>query len=202
VGLAILRADVAPSSGTATRGLGVVRKGDRSSSLFNPVRLEGVVLGDATDVKVEGKPANIEPLDAEEAARLGLTGQPAQRFWAETNLPMSQDSIRIVARGSGGATAEAVAAPRIDKRFAVVIGVGQYESEDIPDLEFARADAESVRDFLMSEMAGPFDEVLFLADEDATGAKMREAMFVFLQQADWDDLVFIYYAGHGAPDPN
>jgi uncharacterized caspase-like protein len=95
-----------------------------------------------------------------------------------------------------------VAAPRIDKRFAVVIGVGQYASEDIPDLEFARADAESVRDFLLSERAGPFDEVLFLADADATGAKMREAMFVFLQQADWDDLVFIYYAGHGAPDPN
>ena len=31
---------------------------------------------------------------------------------------------------------------------------------------------------------------------------MRDALFVFLQQADWDDLVFIYYAGHGAPDPN
>ena len=27
-------------------------------------------------------------------------------------------------------------------------------------------------------------------------------MFVFLQQADWDDLVVIYFAGHGAPDPN
>lgn len=31
---------------------------------------------------------------------------------------------------------------------------------------------------------------------------MREAMFVFLQQADWDDLVVIYYADHGAPDSN
>jgi uncharacterized caspase-like protein len=30
---------------------------------------------------------------------------------------------------------------------------------------------------------------------------MREALFVFLQQADWDDLVVIYFAGHGAPDP-
>lgn len=202
LGLAILRADVAPSSGTATRGLGVVKRGDRSSALFNPVRIEGVVIGNASDVQVEGKPANLVPLEADEAARLGLTGQPAQKFWAETNLPMSQDSVRIVAHGAGGISAEIVAAPRIDKRYAVVIGVGQYESEDIPDLEFARADAEAVRDFLLSEMAGPFDEVLFLADEDATGAKMREAMFVFLQQADWDDLVFIYYAGHGAPDPN
>lgn len=59
-------------------------------------------------------------------------------------------------------------------------------------------------DFLRSDAAGPFEEdhVLFLSDENATGAKMREALFVFLQQADWDDLVFIYYAGHGAPDPS
>jgi len=80
--------------------------------------------------------------------------------------------------------------------------VGRYESEDIPDLEFAPADARAVRDFLESDAAGPFDEVLYLEDEEATGAAMREALFVFLQQADWDDLVVIYYAGHGAPDPN
>jgi len=200
-GLAILLADVQPSTQGLTRGLGVVKKGDRSASLFNPVRLEGVVIGETSDVQVEGKPVRVEPLDAEEAARLGLSGQPAQRFWSETTLPLSQDSVRIVARSSQGGTTEAVAAPRIDKRFAVVIGVGQYESEEIPDLEFALADAEAVKEFLESEEAGPFDDVLFLADEEATGAAMREAMFVFLQQADWDDLVFIYYAGHGAPDP-
>jgi uncharacterized caspase-like protein len=82
-----------------------------------------------------------------------------------------------------------------------VIGIGQYESADIPDLEFAPDDARAVRDFLMSDAAGPFDEVLYLENEQATGAAMREALFVFLQQADWDDLVVIYYAGHGAPDP-
>jgi uncharacterized caspase-like protein len=57
-------------------------------------------------------------------------------------------------------------------------------------------------DFLNSSAAGPFDEVLFLADEEATGTAMRNALFVFLQKADWDDLVLIYYAGHGAPDGN
>ncbi|MBW3536046.1 MAG: hypothetical protein KY453_12675, partial [Gemmatimonadetes bacterium] len=44
-GLAILLADVRPSTAGTARGLGVVRKGDRSSSAFNPVRLEGVVVG-------------------------------------------------------------------------------------------------------------------------------------------------------------
>jgi hypothetical protein len=188
----------------ATRGIGVVQRGEGNalSGVENLVRLEGVVVGDGATVQVDGSPAITEPLDVDEAVRLGLQGANAHRFYREFTLPISQDSVIIVARGSGGITTQAVTAPRIDKRWAVVIGVGQYESEDIPDLEFAPSDARAMRDFLESDAAGPFDEVLYLEDEQATGAAMREALFVFLQQADWDDLVVIYYAGHGAPDPN
>lgn len=203
-GLAILRADVGPSTQGQTRGLGVVQRGDRSSSLFNPVRLEGVVSGNARSVEVEGQPAILQPLLEEEARRLGLEGIPAQRFMSELSLPMSRDTVRVRATGQDGSEVEAIAAPRINNRYAVVIGIGQYQAEDIPDLAYARADAQAVYDFLTSSAAGPFEpeNVLFLADEEATGAAMREALFVFLQQARWDDLVVIYYAGHGAPDPN
>lgn len=204
-GLAILRADVAPSSQGTTRGLGVVKRDDRDdSSVFNPVRLEGVVVGEARSVKVEDSDATIEPLDPAQAARLGLEGQQAQRFWAEMSLPLSQDTVRVTAENAGGQMTRAVAAPRIDERWAVVIGIGEYRSADIPDLEFATADARAVYEFLTSDAAGPFEEdhVLYLSDEDATGDALRQALFVFLQQADWDDLVVIYYAGHGAPDPN
>jgi len=202
-GVAVLRADVLPADEGGTRGIGVVRKGGADlSGLKNAVRLEGVVVGNARDVKVEGKNAVLEPLDGGEAARLGLEGIPAQRFVRRFDLPVSQDSVKIVAEGTGGAATQVIAAPRIDKRWAVVIGISQYASDDIPDLEYARSDAQAVYDFLTSDAAGPFDEVLFLADEDATAARMREALFVFLQQADWNDLVVIYYAGHGAPDPN
>lgn len=201
-GLAIIRADVLPAQGTATRGIGVVKKGGAAlSGVQNTVRLEGVVVGDAQGIQVDGAPAIVEPLSADLAARLGLQGQKANRFFREFSLPISQDSVKVVAQGRGGATAQAIAAPRVDKRLAVVIGVGQYQSPDIPDLEFARADAQAVYDFLKSEAAGPFDDVLFLADDQATGAAMRQALFVFLQQADWNDLVVVYYAGHGAPDP-
>jgi hypothetical protein len=201
--LAILLADVRPSSQGTTRGLGVVKKGDRSASIFNPVRLEGVVVGEARSVSVEGAPANMEVLDEDEARRLGLAGQSSMRFWAETNLPMSRDTVRVVAQGPSGAVSEVVASPRIDERWAVIVGIGEYASEGIPDLEFAPSDARAVHDFLTSSAAGPFEEdhVLLLEDEEATGAAMREALFVFLQQADWNDLVVIYFAGHGAPDP-
>jgi len=203
-GVAVLRASILPADGLATRGIGVVQRGDGNalSGVENLVRLEGVVVGDATSVEVDGSPALTEPLDIEEAVRLGLQGVNAQRFSREFTLPISQDSVIIVAHGAGGVSTQAVTSPRIDKRWAVVIGVGEYESPDIPDLEFAAADARAMYDFLTSDAAGPFDEVLYLQDADATGAAMREALFVFLQQADWDDLVVIYYAGHGAPDPN
>jgi uncharacterized caspase-like protein len=160
-----------------------------------------VVVGDASSVEVHGQPAQIGPIEPSLARRLGVEASTARTFTREFTLPVSQDSVAIVARGSGGQRVEMFAAPRIDKRWAVVVGVGEYASDDIPDLEFAPADARSVRDFLQSDAAGPFDEVLYLENERATGAAMREALFVFLQQADWDDLVVIYYAGHGAPDP-
>lgn len=200
-GLAVIRADVLPDDGAATRGLGVVRKNSGNSNVQNLVRLEGVVVGEASSVEVEGQPAQIEPMTMEEIDRLGLSGADARRFSREFNLPISQDTVQIVAAGVGGQTVQTIAAPRIDKRWAVVVGVGEYRSSDIPDLEFAPADARAVRDFLESDLAGPFDEVLYLENEQATASAMREALFVFLQQADWDDLVVIYYAGHGAPDP-
>jgi hypothetical protein len=203
-GLAILLADVRPSAQSSNRGDGVVTRVDQmASAAFNPVRLEGVVLGDVRSVSVEGKPANLEPLGQEEARQLGLEGQAARRFWAETNLPMDRDTVGVVAQAASGAVSQAMAAPRIAERWAVIVGIGNYRSDEIPDLKFAGDDAEAVFRFLTSPAAGPFEEdhVVFLRDEDATGDALREALFVFLQQAAKDDLVIIYFAGHGAPDP-
>lgn len=203
--LAILRTDIAPAeqNGLASRGIGVVRRGQSDPNITNRVLIEGLVAGPVQVVEIEGVRAQLSPIDAAEAAALGVPSG-AQRFRGTTVLPLSRDTIRVVARGPGGATAEALAAPRIDERWAVIIGIGEYASDAIPDLQYAANDARSVRDFLTSEAAGPFEEdhVLFLTDENATVDAMRQAMFVFLQQADWDDLVVIYFAGHGAPDPN
>ena len=202
-GLAVLSARALPADdNVATRGIGVVRRDERNlSGVQNVIRLEGVVIGESSSVEVHGQPATIEPLDPGLATRLELDPSEARRFVREFTLPVSEDSVAIVAQGEGGQTVEMFAAPRIDKRWAVVVGVGEYESEEIPDLEFAPSDALAVKEFLESDAAGPFDEVLYLENERATGAAMREALFVFLQQADRDDLVVIYYAGHGAPDP-
>lgn len=91
------------------------------------------------------------------------------------------------------------------ERWAVVIGLGEYQDPRIPPLRFARQDAEAVRDFLQSESAGlggfSPERVAVLLNEEATYRNIRSALFSFLRSATDDDIVLVYFAGHGAPDP-
>jgi hypothetical protein len=202
--LAIIRTDVLPpvNASAASRGIGVVKKAAKGSGVTNDIALEGVVVGQVARVDVEGTAAKLEPLSLEEAKKIGLNST-ATRFTAKISLSADKDTLTVVATSSSGEKATATAAPRIAERWAVVIGIGDYRADDIADLRYAGKDAQSMYDFLRSPAAGfQQDHVLLLKDAQATGAAMREAMFVFLQKADYDDLVFIYFAGHGAPDPS
>jgi uncharacterized caspase-like protein len=159
-------------------------------------------VGNVAEVEVDGRKAQVEAIDAAAARQYGVEGA-ATRFKTRLSLPMNRDTVTVTARGAGG-EATALASPRIANRWAVIIGIGDYRSDEIPDLKFAGADAKLVYDFLRSPAAGPFPEenILFLRDRAATAQAMREALFVFLQKAAWDDLIVVYFAGHGAPDPN
>jgi uncharacterized caspase-like protein len=46
----------------------------------------------------------------------------------------------------------------------------------------------------------PSDHVLYLANEDATFARIRSALFDFLTKPAPDDLAVVYFAGHGMND--
>ncbi|HUP88776.1 MAG TPA: caspase family protein [Longimicrobiales bacterium] len=201
--LAIIRTDVLPpvNASAGSRGIGVVKKNDPNSGVTNDIALEGVVVGSVTKVEVEGQAAKLEPLSLEEAKKLGLN-TTATKFSAHVPLAASKDTVKVVATSASGETATATAAPRIAERWAVVVGIGDYRADDIPDLRYASKDAQSVYDFLTSSQAGfQQDHVVFLKDGAATAQAVREALFVFLQKANYNDLVFIYFAGHGAPDP-
>ena len=41
-----------------------------------------------------------------------------------------------------------------------------------------------------------------LLNEDATTQNIKDALFLFLKNAGSDDLVYIYFSGHGAPEPD
>ena len=89
------------------------------------------------------------------------------------------------------------------QRWAVIVGVSEYANKGIPPLTYADKDAEALAAFLQTPEGGSFDKdhMRILINRDATLANLRDGMIDFLQQAIDKDLVVIYFAGHGAPDP-
>jgi len=90
-----------------------------------------------------------------------------------------------------------------DQAWAVVVGISQYANPAIPGLQFADKDAEAFANFLRLPAGGGYDadHMRVLLNKDATLANVRDALINFLNQAIDKDLVMIYFAGHGAPEP-
>ncbi len=91
------------------------------------------------------------------------------------------------------------------QRWAVVVGISQYKhaNKGISALRYADADAKAFYDFLKTPQGGAFPEsnMKLLLNKNATLANLNEAVNVFLAQAIEEDIVIIYFAGHGSPDP-
>src|SRR5262249_61708039 len=61
----------------------------------------------------------------------------------------------------------------------------------------------SIYAFLQSPSGGRFlaDDILLLTNEQATQARIREALTGFVSRPGPDDLLFVFFASHGGPDP-
>jgi len=95
-------------------------------------------------------------------------------------------------------------------RWAVVVGISDYKFDTqwnsrigIPDLNYAHRDAIAFANFLQSPSGGAFprNHVILLTDSQATIKEMRKAIGDFLASSLEQDIVVIYFAGHGSPDP-
>jgi hypothetical protein len=86
--------------------------------------------------------------------------------------------------------------------WSVIIGISDYKDTHIPSLRYASKDASSFYDWVVSPTGGklPPSRVQLLLDKEATQENIRNALFVWLKQALEEDVVLIYFAGHGSPD--
>ena len=95
---------------------------------------------------------------------------------------------------------------KIGQRWAVVVGIAEYKArgDKLESLKYADKDARAFRDFLVSEAGGGFapDHVLLLTNEEATTRDIRKGLFTFLKSAIREDLVVVFFSGHGAGDPD
>ena len=91
-----------------------------------------------------------------------------------------------------------LAAPDSDA-VAVVIGIQKYQA--LPMADFAATDANLIRDYLKA-MGYQDRNIELLTDERATYSSVRKAIETWLpKRINSRSRVAIYYAGHGAPDP-
>lgn len=98
----------------------------------------------------------------------------------------------------------AVAPPPAATQWAVIIGVGGYESTAVPRLRYPVADADAVYQTLVTVGGFKKENILLLTDKTERKPTLRNikwALGTFLaRSAHKDDLVVIYFAGHGASE--
>jgi formylglycine-generating enzyme required for sulfatase activity len=84
---------------------------------------------------------------------------------------------------------------------ALIIGIDEYQDQDIPKLDTAVADAKAVAELLKKRYGFQIDEQKdLLLNDKATGGAIYNALRRLATGTVTSDSVLIYYAGHGEED--
>ena len=85
--------------------------------------------------------------------------------------------------------------------FALVIGISKYREEAIPAVKYASRDAEVMAKYLENVGGIPRSNIKVLTDASVTKSDLEAYIEDWLaRRVGKDSTVFVYYAGHGAPD--
>jgi WD40 repeat protein len=132
--------------------------------------------------------------------QLTVVGKQGEKFTRSLSV-----TRKVTGAVASGAPSGAQKKPRGSgpQAWAVVVGLSEYGSSGIPSLKYADRDAEAFADFLRRPEGGGYDtdHLHVLLNKDATLSNIKDALVNFLGQAIDIDLVIIYFAGHGAPEP-
>jgi WD40 repeat protein len=84
------------------------------------------------------------------------------------------------------------------KYYALLIGINEYQSDEITDLDNPVKDAESLNDVLLSEYTFEKENIIFL--KNPSRSEIIMAFDVFKKKLTESDNLLIFYAGHGSWD--
>ncbi|MBI5205628.1 MAG: caspase family protein, partial [Nitrospirae bacterium] len=83
--------------------------------------------------------------------------------------------------------------------LAVIIGIENYQS--LPKSDYSKSDASIVKDYLKA-LGFAERNIEFITDERATKSSIEKSLEAWLpNRVKKDSRVFVYYSGHGAPEP-
>lgn len=111
------------------------------------------------------------------------------------------DPLQLPAQilGARGATPSAVKEQAVGKRFALVVGISDYQNPAIPDLKFADRDALAFSEYLKDPNGGGVEtkNIQVLLNDKATAGNVIAAFYSMLDLVKEGDLFIFYFSGHG-----
>ncbi len=85
--------------------------------------------------------------------------------------------------------------------YAIVIGIENYRQK-LPGADFAAGDAKLVSEYLIRVMGYPEENIVTLLNDRASYVDLAKYFEKWLpDNVEKDSAVFVYYSGHGAPNP-
>ena len=118
-------------------------------------------------------------------------------------LKRGENEIEIRAVNSNGvSTQKMLSVHRVETRkniWAVVIGIDAYPH--VPPLKYAINDAKAFYHYLVNRSQIPAENVTLLLDREASLSRLRSTLGTHLKnKAGKEDMVILYFAGHGATE--
>jgi hypothetical protein len=131
------------------------------------------------------------------------TTKPPRRLEFTERIPLKpgKNEISVLVTDTDGLTAERALSVHYHEMrtnvWAVIIGIDNYQKNR--HLKYAVSDARAFYDHLIQNNRIPRENVTLMVDEEATFARLRSTLGTHLKnKAGKEDMVIIYFAGHGA----
>jgi len=178
---------------------------DKSKVEVNIIHISGVAEDDQGLERLEIF-INNEPIKKSSDRGLGVTGETKPKrinITERISLEKGENQIKIRAVDTDGLwTEKTLKIQKMEIRrnvWAVVIGINGYPN--VRQLKFAVNDAKAFYDHLVNHSQIPAKNVTLLLDREATLSKLRSTLGTHLKRtAGKDDMVIIYFAGHGSTE--
>ena len=115
----------------------------------------------------------------------------------------TSNKFTLAAKKEESVLAVPVAVSSRQKSFAVIVGISEYfhsGQDGFNDLAFADDDARAFNEALL-KLGWSKSRIKTLVNEKATRNNILIALESWLTKAGKDDLIVLYWSGHGFPDP-
>ncbi len=161
---------------------GVIRRVQYAANTLDVVldkgrRAVAYLVGPKTEITLSGEPVTLEEL----------------RDGDRVDIRHDSPGVKSPEALSVSATRPADA-----KRWALLIGVQQYDDRTMARLEHPVADAEFLRETLVKRYKVPANQVLLLTDPSQV--RLEQTVASWLEKISPDASVLLYYAGHAFAD--